>query len=84
MTESSEFEKARDQIKAYILDNALLPQLMVEAQFSSRTTFYSAFDEDILNEEQLTPRQRIIWQKAMSMMESSESLLAKALRVISK
>lgn len=84
MTESSDFENARDRIKAYILDNALLPQLMVEAQFSSRTTFYSAFDEDILNEEQLTPRQRIIWQKAMSMMESSESLLAKALRVISK
>lgn len=84
MIESSDFGKVRDKIKVYILDNALLPQLMVEAQFSSRTTFYSAFDEDILCEEQLTPRQRIIWQKAIAMMENSESILTKALRVVSK
>ncbi|HMM02001.1 MULTISPECIES: hypothetical protein [unclassified Dysgonomonas] len=84
MTESSEFEKVRDKIKAYIMDNALLPQLMVDAQFSSRTTFYNAFDESILSEDQLTPRQRIIWQKAISMMENSESIFSKALRVVSK
>ena len=54
--EYSEFEKARDRIKAYIMDNALLPQLMVEAQFTSRTTFYNAFDESIRSESQLTPR----------------------------
>lgn len=48
--ECSEFDKARDKIKAYIMDNALLPRLMVEAQFTSRTTFYNAFD-DVLSEK---------------------------------
>lgn len=41
--ECSEFDKARDKIKAYIMDNALLPRLMVEAQFTSRTTFYNRY-----------------------------------------
>lgn len=82
--ESSEFEKARDKIKEYIIANALLPQLMVEAQFSSRTTFYNAFDKTIVKESQLTPRQRIIWKKAISMMENEETIYSKALKVVSK
>lgn len=80
--ECSEFEKARDKIKDYIMDNALLPRLMVEAQFTSRTTFYNAFDESIRSESQLTPRQRIIWKKSLALMEGEETILATALRVV--
>lgn len=80
----SEFEVARDKIKAFIIDNSLLAQLMIDANFLSRQTFYNAFSPAITSEDDLTSKQKTIWNKALNLMENKESLLDRAAKVLSK